>query len=362
MKSTCRKPRYRRRSSKGPKRVLGVFSWQAQPSVILAFDFALLVQCPNIADLLQVHFDPLHGMSAKHASHSDLHGGVMLCVQQLALYDVISTRTGCVLTSFPCEGGRHFEPDGQSSQVSARCNVAELTDRSRRETLCFGGSAVLKSWGTTGASRTSLPTRGISDVGRTCSFRTITDESCLPGSLKSIHKRLSLRTCSCSLRHSISLVVVRRESGHADLRDTAGRCGKASCRRSSETERDKMGRLWPDPRGDQSIEKKQSATHSGLARGLERTVASSSIQSYQNRSLCLLDSGLPSSLGLSLRWFRQMATAELPCSLDCHCGSPYVRNLFEVNGSAMVMLSPRAEPLRSPCFGVEAPGGLLSVP
>ena len=92
LKSTCRKPRRRRRSSKGSKRILGVSRWQAQPSVTLAFGFALLVQCPNIAYLLQVHVDLLHEMSAKNASHSDLHGGVLLCVQQSALCDVISTR------------------------------------------------------------------------------------------------------------------------------------------------------------------------------------------------------------------------------------------------------------------------------
>lgn len=56
-----------------------------------------------------------------------------------------------------------------------------------------------------------------------------------------------------------------------------------------------MGRLWPDPRGDRSIEKKQSDTHVGLLRGLERMVASSSGLSYQ-----LLKLEPPS--WLRLRW------------------------------------------------------------
>ena len=60
----------------------------------LAFGFALLLPCPNIAKLLQVRVDLLHDMFAKDDSHSDLHGGVLLYMQQLALCDMISTRTG----------------------------------------------------------------------------------------------------------------------------------------------------------------------------------------------------------------------------------------------------------------------------
>jgi hypothetical protein len=61
------------------------------------------------------------------------------------------------------------------------------------------------------------------------------------------------------------------------------RYGKIRFRSLSGTTRRRVGRLWPDPRGDQGIQKKQCDTHIGLVRGLERIVASKRALSYKAR-------------------------------------------------------------------------------
>lgn len=89
--------------------------------------------------------------------------------------------------------------------------------------------------------------------------------------------------------HSLSCPFkIVRYAGEQPIRgacDTDGRRGKTWFLRLGETGRYRVGRLWPDPRGDQGDEKKQSDTHIKFAGSLEPLVASSISLRCRDRSV-----------------------------------------------------------------------------
>lgn len=90
---------------------MGVLHRHVYPSVTLpsASPGHIGVTGSQHAKLAQVHVDLLHDMVNKYASHSDLHGGVPLYVQQSALCDAIAIGSSKVLMGFSCESGRHVD-------------------------------------------------------------------------------------------------------------------------------------------------------------------------------------------------------------------------------------------------------------